>query len=218
MLGECCESFDLHARGVDGDRIYAVRDIDGKFGSGKNTRRFRKIEGLFKFQATYEGERVTVHFPDGRKVLTSDSNIHATLSNELEQPVTLAAEADVSHLDAAPVHVLTTGTLAWLANALPESFIDARRFRPNLLIETPDGAPFEQTWVDRLIRIGNEVKLRIVERTERCGMVVMAQRELPADPEILRHITEFADLQFGVYAEVVAPGCVRRGDAAVLAS
>ena len=216
MLGERRELIDLNARGVEGDRTYAIRDATGKFGSGKNTRRFRKIDGLFKFRAVYEGAMLTIHFPDGRTITASDPNIHAALSSELKQSVTLAAEADVSHLDAAPVHLLTTGSLAWLAHALPESRVDGRRFRPNVIIEIPDHAPLEHTWVSKQIEIGSAVKLRVIQRTERCGMVAMAQRELPDDPRILRHITEYAGLEFGVYAEVAAPGRVRCGDVVTL--
>src|SRR3990172_1596918 len=165
MLGERRELIDLNARGVDGDRTYAIRDATGKFGSGKNTRRFRKIDGLFKFRAVYEGAMLTIHFPHGRTTTASDPNIHAALSSELKQSVTLAAEADVSHLDAAPVHLLTTGSLAWLAHALPESRGDRGRLPPNGIIEEPDHAPLEHTWVSKQIQNSTTLKLPVIHPT-----------------------------------------------------
>lgn len=42
LLGEAA----VDARGLVGDRLYAVRDAEGKFGSGKSTRRFRRMPGL----------------------------------------------------------------------------------------------------------------------------------------------------------------------------
>jgi uncharacterized protein len=42
MRGEQVEALTIDSRGVKGDRLFAVTDVDGKFGSGKNTRRFRK--------------------------------------------------------------------------------------------------------------------------------------------------------------------------------
>ena len=60
MLGERCQSLALTARGVEGDRLYAIRDADGKFGSGKSTRRFRRIDGLFAFHAVYGSIYTTV--------------------------------------------------------------------------------------------------------------------------------------------------------------
>ena len=44
MRGERCEHLEIDHRGAIGDRLYAVRDEAGKFGSGKTTRRFRRID------------------------------------------------------------------------------------------------------------------------------------------------------------------------------
>ncbi|WP_405420476.1 hypothetical protein [Streptomyces erythrochromogenes] len=40
-------------RGLVGDRLYAVRDGDGRFGSGKNTRRFRRMDGLLHLRSRF---------------------------------------------------------------------------------------------------------------------------------------------------------------------
>jgi len=212
LLGERCATLDVGKKGVSGDRIYAILDASGKFGSGKNTRRMRKIDGLLKLGAAFDDNQVTVHFSGGRSMAANDAAIAETLSIELGLPVTLADCAERPLFDVASVHLLTTAALAWLKTALPESHIDERRFRPNVLIETPDNAPLEHTWLDRTIQIGDAVKLRIIDRTERCGMVALAQSELPDDLRVLRYITECAGLKFGVYADVIAPGRVQPGD------
>lgn len=216
MLGEQRNHLDFDWRGVVGDRALAVRTADGKLGSGKDTRRFRRIDGLLAFRATCDDTMVRVHFPDGEVTRADDPKIHGALSDKLGRPVTLATQIDVSHLDNGPVHIVTSASLAQLADALPGSHIDERRFRPNVVLEVPDDSAPESAWIGRLIRIGNGVTLRIVSPSKRCGMVALAQGELPADPQIFRHIAERHDLQFGVYAEVVAPGRARAGDAAVL--
>ena len=43
MGGEDCERLALESRGIEGDRSHAVRDPQGKLGSGKATRRFRHV-------------------------------------------------------------------------------------------------------------------------------------------------------------------------------
>ena len=43
-------------------------------------------------------------------------------------------------------------------------------------------------------------------------MVAFAQAELPYDARILKCITQEAALHFGVYAEVLVPGRIERGD------
>lgn len=44
-------------------------------------------------------------------------------------------------------------------------------------------------------------------------MTTLAQSELPVDPGVLRCISQEADVQFGVYAEVLTPGRIAVGDA-----
>lgn len=216
MLGEQCEYLDIDARGVVGDRLFAIRDSNGKFGSGKNTRRFRQIDGLFAFQATYDRQTPVLRFPDGRSIRADDPAIHNALSAILGQPVTLALETTISHLDAGPVHLLTTAALAWLRAVLPDAHADERRFRPNLVIDAPGKSQVERTWLGKMLTVGDKVTLRVQAATERCVMTTFAQTELPEDRRILRHLAQDAELQFGVYAEVVVPGRINRGDNVVV--
>lgn len=212
MLGERRENLHIEPRGVQGDRLYAVRDEQGKLGSGKHTRRFRKMDGLSGFHARYRDGVPQIGFADGTEMSGEAPSIHRLLSDALGLPVRFVRESDVSHFDDAPIHLLTTGSLAWLREALPAAAIDARRFRPNLVIESPGMDAIEQSWIGKRLRVG-DVELRVRGATERCGMTAFAQDELPKAPEVLRHITRCAALKFGVYAQVLAPGTVRMGDA-----
>src|SRR5689334_6992981 len=80
MLGEECATLRLDHRGASGDRLFAIRTPDGKFGSGKKTRRFCKIEGLFAFRAYYSETLPIVIFPDAREIRGNDPEIHEALS------------------------------------------------------------------------------------------------------------------------------------------
>jgi len=213
MLGEACEHLDLDARGVAGDRRFAIRDPRGKLGSGKTTRRFLQIDGLFDFRAAYRGEVPEIVFPDGRRMLGDDPGIHVALSEALGQSVTLAPETDVSHLDAGAVHLLTTASLTRLGRTLPDAGVDERRFRPNVVMEVPGDRPIEQDWLGRSLRIGPAAVVRISKLTARCRMVTLAQSDLPADARILREIARDPDVCFGVYADVVVAGRIRLGEA-----
>jgi uncharacterized protein YcbX len=216
MLGEPCEYLDVNTRGVAGDRLFAIRDTNGQFGSGKSTRRFRQIDGLFGFQAVYAGAVPTMRFPDGRTMRGDHLDIHTVLSHTLGQPVTLAREASISHLDAGPVHLLTTAALAWLRAVLPDVHADARRFRPNLVIDVPGAMQVERGWLGKMLFVGDAVRLRVSAATERCGMVAFAQGDVPYDARILRCIAQEAALHFGVYAEVLVPGRINRGDSVIV--
>jgi hypothetical protein len=65
MLGERRDQVRLDHRNVTGDRLYAIRDAAGKFGSGKTTQRFRRTAVLFQLQALYDADVPLVTFPNG---------------------------------------------------------------------------------------------------------------------------------------------------------
>ncbi|MDP2291932.1 MAG: MOSC domain-containing protein [Actinomycetota bacterium] len=118
-----------------------------------------------------------------------------------------------TYLDAFPLLVMTTSALAALAAALPDSAIDIRRFRPNLLVDTGSavGHP-EFDWVGRRFAIGSAV----IEIAVACPRCVMVTREIdqhvPADRAVLRHIVRDLGQDVGVYATVVQPGTISAGD------
>ena len=112
-----------------------------------------------------------------------------------------------------PFHMLTTATLAHLKSINPQSDWDARRFRPNIVIETVPGAEglFEQAWVGRQIAFGGAT-VDCSGTTPRCGAVTRAQRDFVADTTILRTIVKDADQNVGVYGVVAKSGDFRIGD------
>ena len=122
--------------------------------------------------------------------------------------MTIARETDISHFDAAPVHIVTTADLAALeimGGARPAF----ESFRPNILIESAERS---ESWLGRRMRIGC-AELEILAPTERCLMVNVAP-DGRAGPDLLRPLAQHADACFGVYADVVASGAVSVGDAA----
>jgi len=56
LAGESLAAVEVDARGLAGDRAWAVRDPDGKLGSGKSSRRFRKMDGLLLLSGAYDGD------------------------------------------------------------------------------------------------------------------------------------------------------------------
>ncbi|KEO81903.1 hypothetical protein EL26_18895 [Tumebacillus flagellatus] len=205
LLGEPCPSLHVESRGVAGDRLYAVRDQEGKFGSGKNTRRFRKIDGLFDFRSLYRDDAPIIVFPDGTEQDALHPETARALSQYLQQPVTVAREAEIPHHDAAPVHIITSAGLDALRRAFPDTGIDERRFRPNLLLRVDGDEPIEHHWVGRQLKIGGVV-LEITELAERCVMTTFAQADLPRVPSLLKHLADAYRMNFGVYAKVLQGG------------
>jgi uncharacterized protein YcbX len=120
--------------------------------------------------------------------------------------------------DAAFVHLLTTATLDRLRSLYPQGRFEARRFRPNMVIETANGAAgfLENAWIGHTIAIGEKVRLSVTGPCARCVMTTLAQGDLPRDAGILRTAAQHNRAHVGVYASVLQGGVVRRGDSVSL--
>ena len=119
-----------------------------------------------------------------------------------------------SYVDAFPLHLMSRNALAWLSGRSGLD-ADARRFRPNLLIDI-DGAgavPAEDAWIGWQLAIG-EARLRIDSRTVRCAMPGRAQPQfgLAAQPTLARALVEHSQRQLGVNVTVEQAGVIRAGD------
>ncbi|MFD9407388.1 MOSC domain-containing protein [Streptomyces sp. NPDC059989] len=211
--GERLEAAAVDGRGLVGDRLYAVRDAEGRFGSGKNTRRFRRMPGLLRLTSRYPGGAEVPELLDEDGVPVPDPT--AYLRRRLgREDIEVAREGTVSHFDQLPLSLLTTATLDWVRAAVPGVPVDERRFRPNLLVRTPPGTrPFvEDEWFGGAARIGEDLRVRFERSSERCVMTNEAQPGLPHSPLILRAIARAHDTRLDALATVTRPGRVRLGD------
>jgi hypothetical protein len=122
-----------------------------------------------------------------------------------------------TYFDCFPVHLLTTASLDALARLNPGPDWDARRFRPNFLLETGAGVEglAEAGWGGRALRLGG-LTLKCELPTPRCSMTIQAQAGLPKDPRVLRAIVKGAGQSLGIYASVGGAGRVEAGDEAEL--
>jgi hypothetical protein len=119
-----------------------------------------------------------------------------------------------TYFDVFPFHLLTTASLTALATLAPASQWDRRRFRPNLLVDTPAGVTglAEAGWGGgRRIRIG-EIELQTEIPTPRCVMVTLPQPDLLHDARVLRTVVREAAQCVGLYATITSPGRIAIGD------
>jgi uncharacterized protein len=126
--------------------------MSGKFGSGKTTRRFQQMDGLFNYRARYEGTTPILTMPDGTDYRGDNNAVNEALTESLGLQVTLAREESISHFDEGPISIITTSALRILSQELGEP-VDPRRFRANFLIDTESTEYLEKDWVDRQIKV-----------------------------------------------------------------
>ncbi|MGN6379574.1 MAG: MOSC domain-containing protein [Gaiellales bacterium] len=205
LAGEAVRELAVDERGVAADRVWGLVDRGGKIASGKTTRRFRRVPGLLVHGARLgPGGVPRLHLADGRVVALSDE-----IAAELAGPGwRFERENSVSHLDAGPVHLVTTATLASLGAAAGEP-VEPERLRPNLVIDA--GAQREEDWAGHPLFAG-EVELAVSHPAERCVMVGHAQSGMAHRPYLLKTIGRWNQLCAGMYANVVVPGSIRVGD------
>ena len=191
LLGEPLEAATFTEQGVVGDRSWAVVGADGKLGSGKTTRRFRRMPGLFTMSAATVDDVVIVTVGDQRGE-AGDPAVDRLVSEVVGEPVTLqqASDIPVRVHDEGPVHVVTTALL---------DGEDVRRFRPNVQLE-------DDPALEGDLRLG-DVVLRVTGPMPRCVMTTLAQppHGLGFEPRLGR-ISEL-----GVVADVVVPGTMLSG-------
>lgn len=218
LVGERLRAAEVDARGVAGDRLWCVRDADGKFGSGKTTRRFRRMDGLLALSAAYEADVPVITFPDGRRIRGNDATVDEALTAHVGRPVSLRREDEVSHFDEGPIHLITIASLLELAHVRGAA-VDPRRLRPNVVLDTGDHVGLlEDEWIGRRLAIGGQLVLSIRSAMTRCVMVDLPQVDLAADSGLMRAIRDLNDTRLGVVAEVVFAGAIGYGDVAYLLS
>ena len=203
------------------------------------------------------GGSVLITLPDGREVGSDDPDAAAVLSAWLGRDVVLRRSGDElgdgsiefemrpepdddggelfawparegTFLDSAPVHVLTTASLATMGAVQTESVWDVRRFRPNLLIDTDGiGGFVEDEWIGRAVAFGSSAAvLSVGGACGRCAMPNRAQPAvvggsadrpaLPRDIGVFRALTAEHGNNLGVYADVVTAGRIAVADEALL--
>ncbi len=183
-----------------------------------------------------------VMLPDGTWATGGSADLEARLSAILQRAVRLTAVVPASpqleeywpdvqgrtrqnavtdealptgtFFDSALVHLMTTSTLNALRRLYPEGRFETRRFRPNLVVTSAETAPpfVENEWIDRILAIGGEVRMKVTGPCPRCVMTTLPQGDLPEDPGILRTAVQHNRAAVGIYATVVTPGRVVRGD------
>ena len=209
--GEQLKQTFADARGMRGDRVWAVQDDAGKLGSGKDSRRFTRMVGLLHLRASYvdETQPPVITAPDGSTHPVATGAADAYLQATTGRSVHVRRDTGIMHFDEVPFSLVGTATLDWLASQVNVA-VDARRLRPNIVVRTEE--PFaEEKWLNRPVRIGDaEVVLDRVFM--RCVMVSMAQPGLEAG-KVLKQLGKRRSTPcIAVGGHVCRPGSVGVGD------
>src|SRR5437016_2234649 len=132
MLGEQVDAAELSEGGVGGDGELARAAENGY-----------TIDQYHPDEENYD--------PEGHRDEVVEAQLGAAFFNERGLP---SAVPEGSFFDLYPLSVLTTSSLGQLGELEPEGRFDARRFRMNVIVDTPARGFVENRWVGRTLAIG----------------------------------------------------------------
>lgn len=216
--GERCDTLDLTPAGVVGDRTHGLFDVetDRAIYPAKDTRwngapliHARRVDdGL---QISTDG---TLWQPAGDPRTMQHVGAVLGLPVSLREYSARTPEGAVGpRYRIEPIHLISRQALATLQAALPETVVDERRFRPNIVVDLPEaraGIP-EYQLMGQEFSIGG-LRFRGTAPCVRCGFTSLRQTDLPEDPRVLRTLVKDFERNFGIYCEALEPARIAVGD------
>ncbi len=208
MGAEALTEADVDWNGLPGDRRWAfVRDDMVRSGFPWLTLREYTVMAQyipsFRDPGNPDTSPTTVKTPSGDVVDVTDPVLGAELCEGGARVIRHARGI----FDTFPLSLITTQTVEELGEIVGEK-LDVQRFRPNILVDATDDAPFqEDSWVGRVLMLGG-VRMRVDKRDGRCVVITVDPETGKRNPSILRAVRSERQGNLGVYGTTVQPGRV----------
>jgi MOSC domain-containing protein len=228
MAGESLDVATLGWHGIEGDRRFAFRRVTDKSNFPWLTA--SKLPELILYKPfgldSNNGDSLPTH------VRTPDGNEYELQSNKLREEISSRYGSDVELMnlkagifDEASISVITRSTVQCIERESGRE-IDLRRFRPNVVIETPMVAiaaePFqEDRWVGHTLMFGegdNCAVVKIYMKDERCRIVNLDPDTAERDGQVMRTVVRLNKNYAGGYGTVVRAGELRVGQVVTLSA
>jgi uncharacterized protein len=218
MAGELLDIAQLGLHGIEGDRRFAFRRLTDKSGFPWLTA--SKLPELILYKP-FGVDDIPTH------VRTPEGKEFEIRSDELRQDISRRHGSDLELMnlkngifDDAYISVISLGTVNCIERESGRD-TDLRRFRPNVVIETNSGEPFEEDkWVGRTLTFGEGTKapaVGVTLRDERCVMVNLDPETAEKDSEVMKTVVRLNENCAGVYGTVLRAGELRVGQVVRLA-
>ncbi|MDX8525204.1 MOSC domain-containing protein [Mesorhizobium sp. MSK_1335] len=223
LAGERLDAISVGLKTVDGDRLFGLVDAsDGEIARPDREARWHKVP-LIRTRLS-EDRQLEVAVPGGGWLSAPDPRSDRAVSAFLGFEASIrpfgvenaapdyAGPRTEARYAKAPIHMLTTASLARLKALHPEGTPDPRRFRPNIVVEMDpvEGAFPETEWIGRKLAVG-DLLLTVSEPCRRCGFTIIAQDGFDTDPGILRNLVRHNAHNLGVYCTVDRPARIEIG-------
>ncbi|MBT4889892.1 MAG: MOSC domain-containing protein [Rhodospirillales bacterium] len=236
MRGEEVEEIYAAYTGLMGDRVYAVSSTDAipEFPWHTNreheefvlyTPRFKNHQDTLlppALEATYEealnppyplDDRFAVEIvtPEGKTIDVDSPAFLEGLKDKSEGDLSLYY-TQKNTVDCRPLSLFSLQTVKQLASEMNME-LDKRRFRANFYADwDTEGGFYEDTLINRRLKIGERLEVMIIEPDPRCKSITIDPDTAETSPKILKYISRKHDNNAGVFAAVLKEGAVKTGD------
>lgn len=234
LAGERLNAISVGTTTIDGDRLFGLVDAsDGEIARPDRETKWHKVPLI---RTRLSGApmsrqwRLEVAVPGGGWLPAPDPESDRAISAFLGFAASIrpfgaenaapfyAGPLTEARYAKAPIHLLTTASLARLKALHPGGTPDPRRFRPNIVVDMApvEGAFPETEWIGRKLAVG-DLELTVSEPCRRCGFTIIAQGGFSdepgfdTDPGILRNLVRHNAHNLGVYCTVDRPARIEIG-------
>jgi uncharacterized protein YcbX len=158
-----------------------------------------------------EAFAVEVTTPEGRTLPLGSLELRAEIERRAGFAVALRFSTRGLY-DCRPVSLLGNASARGLGRELGKA-MDRRRFRASFYVDWAEDRPYrENELVGRTLRIGERLRIAVLEPDPRCKMITIDPETAETDQAVLRHVKTAHQGMLGVYAAVLAEGIVHKGD------
>ncbi|WFP77299.1 MOSC domain-containing protein [Mesorhizobium sp. WSM4906] len=223
LAGERLDAISVGTSSVDGDRLFGLVDAsDNEIARPDRGPKWHKVP-LIRTRLTEDrelevavpgGDWLPAPDPESDRVVSAFLGFEASIRPYFRENAapSYSGPLTVERYTRAPIHLLTTASLARLKALHPEGVADPRRFRPNIVVDMDpvEGSFPETEWIGRKLAVG-DLMLTVSEPCRRCGFTIIAQDGFDNDPGILRNLVRYNAHNIGVYCTVDRPARVEIG-------
>ena len=238
MRGEELEEAFAGYPGVYGDRLFAFRSSASPKGfpyfTAREQRRLLQYRPRFRYpdkaarpvnlteadkmgagplSADISELMVDIETPERKTLAIDDPVLIKMLRSDIDEKHQLTLmRSHRAMTDCCPVSIFSLQSARQLEEETGVP-IDKRRFRANVYVDLTSGGGFaENDFVERSLRIGPKVVVRILERDARCMMITLDPDTGEKSPAILKQVAQAHDGMAGVYGAVMVEGMLHKGD------
>jgi len=221
MRGEPLESATLGWHGLEGDRRLAFRRVDER--GGNPWLSAGRLPDLISFtplrrQDDRDGLPTHVRTPEGEELPLFGEALAAEVGRRHGAPVQMM-KLRQGIFDEASLSVIASATVREIGR-LAETSVDARRFRPNVVVRSTRDLPFEEDgWVGGVLTFGEADEapaVAVTLRDPRCTMINLDPDGGSPAPEVMKACVRANENHAGIYGTVTRIGRLAVGQTIVL--